>query len=74
MVLEGDGDVYRSVIASGTLESIPRKLLSVEYIEQFGGAKRPLFEVWDESTKDLDVELYVLDSDSLDGRRIEVSH
>jgi nitroimidazol reductase NimA-like FMN-containing flavoprotein (pyridoxamine 5'-phosphate oxidase superfamily) len=74
VVLEGDDDMYRSVIESGTLESIPRKSLSVEHIEKFGEAKRPLFEVWEESRKNLDVELYVLDSDSLDGRRIEVSH
>lgn len=73
VVLEGDDDMYRSVIASGTLESIPRKALSVEHIRQYGEAKRPLFEVWEESRKVLDVELFHLNSDSLDGRRVEVS-
>ena len=68
---EGDS-VYRSVIANGTLEEIPREELTVEDVEQYGEAKRPLFEIWGESRPSLNVRLYHLDPDSVSGRRIEV--
>lgn len=68
----GAGSVYRSVIAGGRLEAVAPEELSVERIEQFGGAKRPLFEIWGESRRDLDIRLYTLDPERLDGRRTEV--
>ncbi|WP_336136685.1 pyridoxamine 5'-phosphate oxidase family protein [Natronomonas amylolytica] len=65
-------DVYRSVIAIGPLEEIDPGELSVEEIQQYGEAKRPLFEIWPEQKGDLDIELYRLRPDSLSGRLIEV--
>jgi nitroimidazol reductase NimA-like FMN-containing flavoprotein (pyridoxamine 5'-phosphate oxidase superfamily) len=68
---EGD-DTYRSIIAKGTLEAVPREELTVEHIEQYGAAKRPLFEVWANPKPDLDVGLYRLDTTELTGRKIVV--
>jgi hypothetical protein len=68
---EGD-DTYRSIIAKGTLEHVPREDLTVEHIEQYGDAKRPLFEVWADPKPDLDVGLYQLDTTELTGRTIVV--
>lgn len=68
---EGD-DVYQSVVATGTLREVPREELTVEHIEQYGDAKRPLFEIWGRSREDLDVRLYRLDPDEMSGRRIEI--
>lgn len=72
VVYEEDGDVYRSVVAAGTLTEVPPDDLTVEHVEQYGEAKRPLFEIWGESRADLDVKLYQLDPDAVTGRRIEV--
>lgn len=72
VVYEEDGDTYRSVIAVGRLEAVPREELTVEHIEQYGDAKRPLFEIWGESRADLDVRLYRFDPDELTGRRVVV--
>lgn len=71
VVYEEDGDVYRSVLAIGHLEEIAREDLTVEHIEQYGDAKRPLFEMWGESRRDLDIRLYQLDPDQLSGRQVE---
>lgn len=72
VVYENENGVYRSVVAAGTLEEIPRSELTVEHIEQYGDAKRPLFEIWGESKRELDVQLYQLVPEDLSGRRIEV--
>ncbi|WP_254824545.1 pyridoxamine 5'-phosphate oxidase family protein [Haloglomus halophilum] len=72
VVYEEDGDVYRSVVATGQLQEIPREELTVEHIEQYGEAKRPLFEIWGQGKHDLDIALYRLDPGQLQGRRIEV--
>lgn len=72
VVYEEGTSVYRSVVANGTLEEISREELTVEDVEQYGEAKRPLFEMWGESKPSLDVRLYRLDPDSVSGRRIEV--
>lgn len=72
VVYEDDDDTYRSVVAVGTLEEIPRDELTVEHVEQYGEAKRPLFEIWGESKRDLDVRLYQLVPDTVSGRRIVV--
>lgn len=63
---------YRSVIATGTLENIPPAELTPDQIAQYGQAKRPLFEIWAQGKQDLDIELYRLEPDSLNGRRTEV--
>ena len=70
VVYERDGDGYRSVVASGRLAEVEREDLTVEHVEQYGEAKRPLFEVWDEGRPDLDVTLYRLDPTDLGGRLI----
>lgn len=71
VVYEEDGDVYRSVLAIGHLEEVAREDLTVEHIEQYGAAQRPLFEMWGDSRRDLDVRLYRLDPDELSGREVE---
>lgn len=72
VVYEREGERYRSVVADGRLEAVPREALTVERIEQYGAAKRPLFEMWADSRRDLDVELYELDPDTLSGRRVDL--
>ncbi|MEF8786584.1 MAG: pyridoxamine 5'-phosphate oxidase family protein [Haloarculaceae archaeon] len=73
LVIYEPGDpVYWSVVASGTLSEISREGLTVDHIRQYGGAKRPLFEIWGESRPDLDVQLYELEPDELSGHRIEI--
>ncbi|MHB9288856.1 pyridoxamine 5'-phosphate oxidase family protein [Halobacteriales archaeon Cl-PHB] len=72
VVYEEADPVYRSVVAVGQLREVSREDLTVEHVEQFGDAKRPLFEIWGEAKPDLDVQLYQLDPDDISGRRIEV--
>jgi len=63
---------YRSVVAKGTRTEISTDEMTVERIEQFGDAKRPLFEIWGESKTDLRIQLYELDADDISGRFIEL--
>ena len=72
VVHEEDGRTYRSAVAKGSLEEITTDEITVEHVEQFGDAKRPLFEVWGESKQDLRIQLYQLDADSVSGRHIEL--
>jgi len=72
VVYEENDPLYTSVVATGTLDEIRRDDLTVEHIEQYGEAKRPLFEVWGESLPALNVRLYRLDPDELTGRRAEM--
>lgn len=72
VVSEESDPIYRSVIASGALTQIDRDELTVEHIEQYGDAKRPLFEIWGESRQDLEVQLYQLNPDEVSGREINV--
>lgn len=72
VVYEEEDDVYRSVIAIGSLERIDPSELTVDQIEQYGEAKRPLFEIWPKQKGDLDIDLYRLSPDTLSGRLIEV--
>ncbi|SEO58979.1 hypothetical protein SAMN04487948_103378 [Halogranum amylolyticum] len=72
VVYEEEGETYRSVIAEGSLDRITTDEMTTERIVQYGQAKRPLFEIWGESKRDLDIKLYELTADSLNGRRIEL--
>lgn len=72
VVYEEDGDTYESAVATGRLAEITAADLTVERVEQFGGAKRPLFEIWGEGKPDLDIRLYELDPEELSGRRVHV--
>lgn len=63
---------YRSVVAKGTLNEVSTDEMTVERIEQFGDAKRPLFEIWGESKTDLRIQLYELDAADVSGRFIEL--
>jgi nitroimidazol reductase NimA-like FMN-containing flavoprotein (pyridoxamine 5'-phosphate oxidase superfamily) len=72
VVYENEDDVYRSVIATGQLEEVPREELTVEHIEQYGETRRPLFEIWGEAKADLEVRLYTLDPEELSGRKVTV--
>lgn len=69
---EEAGETYRSVVAGGRLSEIDPTTLSVEQIEQYGEAKRPLFEIWGESRADLDIQLFALETSELTGRRTEI--
>ncbi|WP_187433072.1 hypothetical protein [Natronococcus pandeyae] len=46
--------------------------MTVEDIEQYGAAKRPLFEIRGRPKNDLNIRLYRLEPIELSGRRIEV--
>ncbi|MEF8773639.1 MAG: pyridoxamine 5'-phosphate oxidase family protein [Halobacteriales archaeon] len=70
VIYEEEPPVYRSVIATGTMAEISTDELDVEHIEQFGDAKRPLFEIWAEPKPGLDVQLFELAPEELTGRRI----
>lgn len=72
VVYEEEGDVYRSAVIVGSLQEIPREELTVEHIEQYGEAKRPLFEIWGRSKPDLNVKLYQLVPEEISGRRVEL--
>lgn len=73
LVIYEEGDLlYLSVVATGTLEEIHRGNLTVEQIEQYGRAKRPLFEIWGEPSQDLKINLYQFAPDDLRGRPTEV--
>lgn len=72
VVYEEADPIYTSIIATGTLGEISRDELTTEHIEQYGKAKRPLFEIWGESLPALNVRLYQLDPDELSGRRVEM--
>lgn len=73
VVYDEDQDTYRSVIATGTLVRIDPSELTVDDIEQYGSASRPLFEIWPTEKSDLDIELYRLDPDTVSGRLVTVS-
>lgn len=72
VVYEEDDDVYRSVVAIGALARIDPSELTTEDIQQYGAARRPLFEIWPQQKGELDIDLYRLDPDTLSGRLIEV--
>lgn len=72
VVYEEDGDTYRSVVATGSLAEIDPGDLTIEHVEQYGDAKRPLFEIWGQATPELDIQLYELDPDELSGRRVVI--
>lgn len=63
---------YRSVVVTGTLKEISTDDMTVERIEQYGRAKRPLFEIWGAEKQDLDIALYELDVDTVSGREVVV--
>lgn len=67
------GTTYRSVIAVGVLKEISPEELTVEDIEQYGAAKRPLFEIWGESKQNLNIKLYEFEPTELSGRRTKVN-
>lgn len=72
VVYEENEPTYRSVVVTGTLQEVPREEMTVEHIEQYGDAKRPLFEVWGESKRELDIKLYELHPETISGRHIEL--
>ena len=67
-----DESTYWSVVATGTLEEIDPTSISVEEIQQYGQAKRPLFEIWGDEKANLDIQLYRLSPDALEGRRTDI--
>ncbi|POG53844.1 pyridoxamine 5'-phosphate oxidase family protein [Haloferax marisrubri] len=72
VVHESNDGSYRSIIAEGTLERVDPDELTVERIVQYGKAKRPLFEIWGETKRDLDIQLFELDPETLGGRAVEL--
>lgn len=69
---ETDETTYRSVVVSGSLRQVDPDALSVEQVQQYGDARRPLFEVWGEEKADLDIRLYELVPTELTGRQTAV--
>ena len=67
-----DEATYRSVIASGALEQISPDQLSIEQIEQYGDAQRPLFEIWGQDRDELDIQLFEFSPTELSGRRTAI--
>lgn len=67
-----DNPQYESVIATGQITEISREELTARRVEQYGGAKRPLFEIWADDPEDLDIRLYELTPTELTGRRIRL--
>lgn len=73
VVYDDDGtETYRSVVATGRLEEIDPSELSVDDVEQYGKAKRPLFEIWGEPRTDLDIRLFRFDATDVTGRRTDI--
>lgn len=72
VVYEGDGPAYRSVVATGELETLDPEALSPAEIAQYGDAKQPLFGLWDHGRADLDIDLYELRPEELTGRQTTV--
>lgn len=72
VVYEEEDDSYRSVVAIGTLNRIDPSDLTTEDIQQYGAAKRPLFEIWPQQKGDLDIDLYRFDPETLSGRLVVV--
>lgn len=72
VVYDSDGDVYQSAVAYGQLEEISREELTIEHVEQYGETKRPLFEIWGDSRRELEIQLYQLAPTELSGRRAVV--
>ncbi|KAB1197271.1 MULTISPECIES: pyridoxamine 5'-phosphate oxidase family protein [Haloferax] len=72
VVQESGEGVYRSVIATGTLERVSTDDLTPERIVQYGQAKRPLFEIWADTKRDLDIQLFELVPESVSGREVRV--
>ncbi|WP_436935112.1 pyridoxamine 5'-phosphate oxidase family protein [Halovenus marina] len=66
------GTEYKSVVASGDLAQIDPDELTIEQIEQYGSAKRPLFEIWGQERDSLDIQLFRFRPDELNGRLTEV--
>ncbi|MEF8814647.1 MAG: pyridoxamine 5'-phosphate oxidase family protein [Halovenus sp.] len=67
-----DDQRYWSVLASGELEEIDPDELSLEEIEQYGQAHRPLFEIWGQEKDELNINLYRFHPDELSGRRTDI--
>lgn len=72
VVYSENDDTYRSVIATGTLVQIDPGELTAEDVQQYGSARRPLFEIWPEGKEELDIDLYRLDPETVTGRLIAI--
>lgn len=73
VVYDGDDDdVYRSVVAEGALDRVDPEELTTSDIQQYGAARRPLFEIWPQQKGDLEIDLYRLSPETLSGRLVEV--
>ncbi len=73
LVIYDEADsTYRSIVATGTLESIEPNDLTPDQIVQYGETRRPLFEIWADGKDELNIELYKLTPERLDGRRTEI--
>lgn len=72
VVYEEEDAIYRSVVVTGILQEITKDDMTVEHVQQYGRAKRPLFEIWGQHKRDLDIALYELDAETISGREIVV--
>ena len=69
---EESAQSYRSVIAVGSPKEIREDDLTTDHVTQFGETSRPLFELWSEPRRNLDIRLYELKPDRITGRRIDL--
>lgn len=72
VVYDDEDDLYRSVVVIGTLDAIEPQDLTAEDIEQYGKTKRPLFEIWAQDKRALDIELYRCEAETVSGRIVEI--
>lgn len=72
VVYEEADPTYRSVVADGVLERVEPDEMDIEHVVQYGDTRRPLFEIWGQSKRDLDIGLYQLDVESIGGRTVEL--
>lgn len=68
---EEDDPVYQSVMARGTPQEIREENITPEHVAKLGETSRPLFEMWAQSRKSLDIRLYEMEAVELTGRRID---
>lgn len=70
VVYEQEEDTVTSVIATGQVERVHPEDLTEDDLVHFGQAKRPLYDMWDESLSELDIQLVKITPDALTGRRL----
>lgn len=69
VIYDRNEDRWRSAIAVGTLERLTTGDLSAEVARHLQRGDVPLFDIWGESTEELEFKLFHLDVERLTGRK-----